>query len=128
VRALLRAGASGSIGCVEATDRPRDVVALGREHGPTSVGFATAQPRDAAAFAARIIEEEALSIFLAVDEATSEAQANARREAGTLARAASDAAAPALARLEAMASHLRALSADLQEMADQWARRRGDGV
>lgn len=112
-----------------ATDRPRsqDVIDLERQNGPMRAGFVTGEPQDAAAFAARVIGEEALSIFSAVEDATSEIDAGARREADEIARAADDAAAPALARLEAMSGHLEALSADLNRMAERSAERRTRG-
>ena len=97
-----------------ATDRPH----------PPAGDLAT--PNESAAFAARIIEGEALSIFRAVEERTSEMRDAARRDSEATVRAATDAATPARARLEALARPLRALSADLRHMTDEWARRRAD--
>jgi hypothetical protein len=79
---------------------------------------------DPASDAARVIEEEALSIFLAVDAATSEIDADARRRAELIQRSSVEATAPALARLDAMSRSFDALAAEL----DERAMRRGRGV
>ena len=112
-----------------AIDRPRshDGMALGRERGRARPGSVTGEPQDAAAFAAHVVGDEVLSIFLAVDEATTEIEDDARRDADEIVRAASDAAAPALARLEALSGPLQALSADLDRWAQERARRGSDG-
>jgi hypothetical protein len=100
---------------------------LGRENGPTRAGFVSGEPQHAAAFAARVIGEEALSIFSAVEDATSQIDDGARREADEIARAADEAAAPALAHLEAISGHLEALTAELHRMSEQSAERRTRG-
>jgi|tagenome__1003787_1003787.scaffolds.fasta_scaffold20450616_2 hypothetical protein len=113
-----------------AIDRPRshDVMALGRERGRARPGSVTGEPQDAAALAAHVIGDEVLSIFLAVDEATTEIEDDARRDADEIVRAASDAAAPALSRLEALSGQLQALSADLDRRAEERARRGSNGA
>ena len=100
---------------------------LGLENGPTRADVVSAEPQDAAAFAARVIGEEALSIFSAVEDATSQIDDAARREADEIARVADEAAAPALAHLEAISGHLEALSAEFHLMAQQSAERRTRG-
>jgi hypothetical protein len=82
---------------------------------------------DPALDAARVIEEEALSIFLAVDAATSEIDADARRRADAIRRASHDATAPALARLDAMSRTFDALAEELDERARTRAARQGNG-
>lgn len=72
---------------------------------------------DPALDAARVIEEEALSIFLAVDAATSEIDADARRRAELIQRESDEATAPALARLDAMSRTFDALAEELDERA-----------
>jgi hypothetical protein len=100
---------------------------LGWENGPTRAGFVSGEPQHAAAFAARVIGEEALSIFSAVEDATSQIADGARREADEIARAADEAAAPALTHLEAISGHLEALTAELHRMSEQSAERRTRG-
>jgi hypothetical protein len=112
-----------------AIDRPgsHDAMALARERGRARPGSVTGEPQDAAAFAAHVVGDEVLSIFLAVDEAATEIEDDARRDADEIVRAASDAAAPALARLEALSGPLQALSADLDRRAEERARRGSHG-
>jgi hypothetical protein len=77
--------------------------------------------------AARVIADEALSIFLAVDAATSEIDAEARRRAETIRRASDERTAPALARLEAMSRDFDALAEELDERVRERAARQGHG-
>ena len=79
-------------------------------------GFALDQHNDPAAFAARVIEEESLSIFKAVEAATAEMDARARREADAIVRGTAEDIAPARARLEAMSRIIDTLSAEV----DRW--------
>jgi hypothetical protein len=82
---------------------------------------------DPASDAARVIEDEALSIFLAVDAATSEIDADARRRAELIRRASDEATVPALARLDAMSRTFDALVEELDERARTRAAREGNG-
>jgi len=82
---------------------------------------------DPAADAARVIEEEALSIFQAVDARISEIDAHARRRADAIRSSAQQATAPALARLTVMATDLDALANELDSMRKDQPARLGDG-
>jgi hypothetical protein len=72
--------------------------------------------------AARVIEEEVLSILQAVEARTSDMDAAARREAEEIRRAVDLAGARAVARFAAITRELDALATDL----DDRAARRGD--
>jgi hypothetical protein len=81
------------------------------------------EEEDPAGSAARVVAEEVLSILQAVDARTSEIDAEARREADEIRRAADLAGADAVARFAAIARELDALATELEER----AARRGDG-
>lgn len=74
---------------------------------------------DPASDAARVISEEALSIFHAVDAATSKIDAEARRRADLIRRAGEETTAPALARLHAISRDFDALAEELDERAEE---------
>lgn len=82
---------------------------------------------DPASDAARVIADEALSIFLAVDATTSQIDADARRRADEIRSATDEATAPALARLAAMSRNLEALATELDDGARERAARRRHG-
>jgi len=113
-------GRSGSQDVVDLEDR-------GPEDGLTRTGLITGEPEDPAAYAARVIADEALSIFLAVEARTSEIDAGARQVADEIRRRADEATAPALARLEAMSRDLEELATELDGAANERAARRGHG-
>jgi hypothetical protein len=113
-------------------DRPgspdmSDLEDRGPEDGLTETGRITVEPEDPAAYAARVIADEALSIFLAVEARTSEIHAGARQWADETRRRADEATAPALARLEAMSRDLEALATELDGAANERAARREHG-
>jgi hypothetical protein len=83
---------------------------------------------DPASDAARVIAEEALSIFRAVDAATSQIDAEARRRADLIRRAGDESTSSALARLNAMSRDFDALANELDERARERAMRRGHGL
>jgi hypothetical protein len=76
------------------------------------------QQQDPAAFAARVIGDESLSIFQAVEAAMAEMDARARREADEIVRRTADAIAPARARLETMSRLIERLSTELDKVSD----------
>jgi hypothetical protein len=82
---------------------------------------------DPASDAARVIAEEALSIFHAVDAATSKIDADARRRADLIRRASDERTAPALARLNEMSRSIDALANELDERARERAARQEHG-
>ena len=82
---------------------------------------------DPAADAARVIEQEALSIFQAVDARVSEIDAHARRRADAIRSSVQQATAPALARLTVMSTELDALASELDSMEKDQPARLADG-
>ena len=77
--------------------------------------------------AARVIADEALSIFRAVDAVTSQIDADARRRASLVRRASEETTASALAHLNAMSHDFDALANELDGRARQRAVRREHG-
>jgi hypothetical protein len=109
---------------------PEDVSDLDddRQHdGRADAEKAAGEPEDPAGFAARVIAEQALSIFQAVEARTLEIKERARRQADEIVREANAVATPALARLEALSRDLGTLSIDLDHAAEERAARRVRG-
>jgi hypothetical protein len=84
-----------------------------RENGLLGACFLAGE--DPAACAARVIAEQALSIFKAAEATASEIQARGRRQAEQLAGGADEAAAIALTRLQAISLELDDLAADVDQ-------------
>jgi hypothetical protein len=95
-----------------------------RENGLLGAGFLAGEPEDPAACAARVIAEQALSIFKAAEATASEIQERGRRQAEQLAGGADEAAAIALTRLHAISRQLDDLAADVDQRS---AERQHDG-
>jgi hypothetical protein len=98
-----------------------------REAGLVRTSFSIDQPQDPATFAARVIEEQSLSIFAAVEAATSEIETRARRETEDILGGANEAIAPAKARLDAISRSLEALSRQVDRAAEDRAAGRSRG-
>jgi hypothetical protein len=90
-------------------------------------GAVTAQPADAAAWAAKLTADQALSVFDAVAARAEEIDAHARREAVELRLRTRPATAAALGRLDAVDRELGALVAELRRRTDERAARWGHG-
>ena len=89
----------------------------------SGAGAVTAQPADAAAWAAKVTAEQALSVFDAVAARAEEIDAQARREAVELRVRTRAATAAALGRLDAIDGELGVLVTHLRRRTDQRAAR-----
>ena len=99
----------------------------GLEDGLTGTDLSTGEPEDPAAYAARMIADEALSIFQAVEARTCEIDVGARQWAEEIRGRANEATAPALARFDAMSRDLEELATELDGAVNERAARRGHG-
>jgi len=97
------------------------------ERGVLGAGFAAGDAEDPAACAARVIAEQALSIFEAAEARGSELEARARKEAEDVVGRAEGASVRTLAGLEAISRQLDALSAELAGRIEDRATTLGHG-
>jgi 3-methyladenine DNA glycosylase/8-oxoguanine DNA glycosylase len=86
-----------------------------RQTGLLGGGFVAGEPEDPAGCAARVVAEQALSIFKAAEATASEIEARGGQQAEELAGAADEAVAVALSRLHAISRQLDALAADVDQ-------------
>jgi hypothetical protein len=88
------------------------------ENGLLRAGVVAGEPEDPAAFAARLIAEQALSILDAAAARASEIQDRGRRHAEELVGVTGQAAALALSRLHTVSRELDALGAEIDRRAE----------
>ena len=86
-----------------------------RQSGLLGGGFVAGDAEDPAGCAARVVAEQALSIFDAAEATASEIQARGRQQAEELAAAANEAVELALSSLHAISSQLDDLAADVDQ-------------